>query len=122
MGDQAQTLRLQREGAAAGKGVVETRQDVGVEELRRPGMVGVGGAGVPPGATDLGAGAFQEALLSELQKFTDRYVDVSTDSSKQSGRYVSCFMKRNGRSPTIFVPVLLMRSALPNLAEAMLFQ
>src|SRR5690606_28681495 len=60
---QPQALRLQRDGAAAGEGVVEGGEILRVEQLGRLRMVLVELAGLAPGAADLGAGAFEDFLV-----------------------------------------------------------
>ena len=50
---QPQPLRLQREGAATGEGVVEGGQHLPIEQLLGAWVVGVLGAGALPGLPDL---------------------------------------------------------------------
>ena len=72
MGFETKPLRFEREGAAAGEWVVECRQPVAVEELRRTRiplatqarlMSRVRGAGPPPALPDLGPRPLQHLLV-----------------------------------------------------------
>ena len=56
--------------------------------------------------------------LSAFEEFVRGHSDVRSDLSEQDGGDVSPFMKRNGRSSTIFVTKPLVRTALPDLDES----
>ena len=60
---QPQPLRLQRQRAAAGKGVVKGGQPVGVEQLGSLRVVPVQFAHLAPGTADFGAGTLQHLLV-----------------------------------------------------------
>ena len=66
---QPQPLSLQRQRPAAGKGIVEGRKLVPVEEFLRPGVVGVVGAGPTPALPDLVAGLLQHRLVGGVLPF-----------------------------------------------------
>ena len=85
VGLQPQPLRLQRDRAAAGKGVVQTGQFVGVEKLCRLRMLLVECTDLPPGAADFGAGPLQHLLVGGVlprhQLFEDLEKPLAFDRS-----------------------------------------
>jgi hypothetical protein len=72
---QPQPLRLQRDGSATGKGIVQGGQLVGVEQLGGLRVVLVQLAHLPPRATNLGAGTLQHffvcGVLPQHEVFDD---------------------------------------------------
>ncbi len=63
VGLQPQPLRLQRNGSAAGKGIVQGGQFVGIEQLGGLRVVLVQFAHLPPRAANLGTGTLQHFLV-----------------------------------------------------------
>ena len=89
MGFEAEPLRFERQGAAAGERVVERRQPVAVEDLLGARMVRVLGASPPPALPDLGPRPVQHLLVGGVLPEDKLFDDPEQAVSLQLRRHVT---------------------------------
>ena len=89
MGFEAEPLRFERQGAAAGERVVERRQSIPLEDFAGAWMVRVRGAGPPPALPDFGPCPFQHFLVGSVFPEDQLFNDSKQTVPLQLRRHVA---------------------------------